>query len=80
MNEGVAVVSRIRRRRGSLFDGRLRRCVRGGLLGPILFCGSAVDAASDFLFDDAVLLFDLVRLLLALLRSVWTATAGRPRG
>ena len=34
------------------------------------FCGSAVDAASDFLFDDAVLLFDLVRLLLALLRSV----------
>ena len=44
------------------------------------FCGSAVDAASDFLFDDAVLLFDLVRLLLALLRSVWTATAGRPRG
>ena len=74
VNEGVAVGSRIRRWRGSLFGGRLRYSRMCSC------CGSAVDAASDFLFDDAVSLIVLARPRVAFLRLVETVTAGRPRG
>ena len=74
MNEGVAVGSRIRRWRGSRLGGRLRYSRMCSC------CGSAVDAAAAFLFNDVVSLIVLARPRVAVLRSVWTATAGRPGG
>ena len=74
MNEGVAVGSRIRRWRGSLsVDGsrysRMCSC-----------CGSALDAAAAFFFDDAVSLIVLAPPRVAVLRLVETLAAGRPGG
>ena len=43
-------------------------------------CGSAVDAAAAFLFNDVVSLIVLARPRVAVLRLVETLTAGRPRG